>query len=90
MEPGQLSNTALGYGLDDGGFESWQGLVIFLFTNVSRLALGPTQPPIQLVPGALSLGVKQPGHEADHSEVWCSIKKSTGITLPFTFSTVIL
>jgi len=34
---------------------------------VSRLALGPTQPPIQWVPGALSLGVKQQGHEADHS-----------------------
>jgi len=33
---------------------------------MSRLALGPTQPPIQWVPGALSLGVKWPGHEADH------------------------
>jgi hypothetical protein len=31
------------------------------------MALGPTQPPIQWVPGALSLGVKWPGHEADHS-----------------------
>jgi hypothetical protein len=29
--------------------------------------LGPTQPPIQLVTGALSLGVKRPGREADHS-----------------------
>jgi hypothetical protein len=29
--------------------------------------LGPTQPPIQWVPGALSLGVKWPGREADHS-----------------------
>jgi len=29
--------------------------------------LGPTQPPIQQVPGALSLGVKQWGHEASHS-----------------------
>jgi hypothetical protein len=28
---------------------------------------GPTQPPIQSVPGALSLGVKRPGREADHS-----------------------
>jgi len=25
------------------------------------------QPPIQWVPGALSLGVKQPGHGMDHS-----------------------
>jgi len=34
---------------------------------VSRSALGPIQPPIQWVPGNLSLGVKWPGHEADHS-----------------------
>jgi hypothetical protein len=34
---------------------------------VSRLALGPTQPPIQRVTGALSLGVKRPGREADNS-----------------------
>jgi hypothetical protein len=27
----------------------------------TRQALGPTQPPIQCVPGALSLEVKQPG-----------------------------
>jgi hypothetical protein len=31
------------------------------------MALGPTQPPIQGVPAALSLGVKQPGRAADHS-----------------------
>jgi hypothetical protein len=33
----------------------------------SRMALGPTQSPIHWVPGALSLGVKRPGREADHS-----------------------
>jgi hypothetical protein len=42
-------------------------LGIFLFATVSRMALGPTLPPIQWVPGDLSLGVKWPGHEADHS-----------------------
>jgi hypothetical protein len=42
-------------------------LGIFFFTTVSRMALGSTQPPIQWIPGALSLGVKQLGHEADHS-----------------------
>jgi hypothetical protein len=34
-------------------------------TAVSRLALGPTQPPIQWVPAAFFLGVKWPGREAD-------------------------
>jgi hypothetical protein len=31
-----------------------EGLGIFLFTTASRTSLGPTQPPIQLVPGAVS------------------------------------
>jgi hypothetical protein len=31
------------------------------------MVLEPTQPPIQWVPGALSLEVKRPGCEADHS-----------------------
>jgi hypothetical protein len=43
-----------------------QGLGIFL-TTVSIPTLGPTQPPIQWIPGALSLGVKRPHPEADHS-----------------------
>jgi hypothetical protein len=47
----------LGYRLDDQGFESQQGLGIFLFTTMSRPAVGPTQPPIQWIPGALSQGV---------------------------------
>jgi hypothetical protein len=50
-------------------FDSRRGLGIFLFTTVSRTALGPAKPPIQWVPGALSLGVKSPGREADHSPV---------------------
>jgi hypothetical protein len=49
------------------GFDSRRGLGIFLFTIASRTALGPTQPPIQCVPGALSLGVKRLRCEADHS-----------------------
>jgi hypothetical protein len=47
--------------------DSLWGLGIFLFTTASRIALGPTQPPLQWVPGALSLGVKWQGYEADHS-----------------------
>jgi hypothetical protein len=49
------------------GFDFWWGLGIFLFTTASRTALGPTQPPIEWVAGALSLGVEQLGREADHS-----------------------
>jgi hypothetical protein len=58
---------ALGYELDDRWFESRKGLGIFLFTIVSRLALEPTKSPIQYVPRALSLGVKQQGRETNHS-----------------------
>jgi hypothetical protein len=49
------------------GFESQQGAGNFSLHRQDRLALGPTQLPIQLVPGALSLGVKWPELEADHS-----------------------
>jgi hypothetical protein len=71
----------MSYELDDRWFESRQGLGIFLFTTASGLSLGPTQPPIQWAPGALSLGVKRLGSEADHSSppsaevknVWSSV-----------------
>jgi hypothetical protein len=49
------------------GFDSRRELGIFHLSTASRTALGPTHLPIQWVPGALSLGVKRPGREADHS-----------------------
>jgi hypothetical protein len=49
------------------GFDFRWVLGFFLFTTASRMALGPSQPPIQWVPGALSPGVKRLGREADHS-----------------------
>jgi hypothetical protein len=42
-------------------------LGIFLLDIMSRPALGPTQPPVQWVPEALTLGVKRPEREVDHS-----------------------
>jgi hypothetical protein len=71
---------------------------MFLFSTSSRLALEPTQQPIQQVRGALSPGVKRSGREADHSPPTSTeVKKtyiytstppyvfmgSTGTTLPF-------
>jgi hypothetical protein len=49
---------ALGTGWTIGvlGFDSRLGLGIFLFTTASRKALRSSQPPIQWVPGVLSLG----------------------------------
>jgi hypothetical protein len=66
-EPAQLGGIALSYGLDDLGFETRQWLGIFSFIPKPRPALGPTQPPIQWIPAALSLGVKRPRREAHHS-----------------------
>jgi hypothetical protein len=61
----------LGYGLDDQGsrvrFSAGAGNFFFLPTTASRTALGPSRPPIQWETGPLSLGVKRPGREADHS-----------------------
>jgi hypothetical protein len=59
--------TTMGWRIGVPGFDSRQGLGIFLFTTASRTALGPTQPHIQWVPGALSMGVKRPVRESDHS-----------------------
>jgi hypothetical protein len=57
---------ATGWTIGVLGFDSWWGLRIFL-TTASRTDLGPTQPPIQWVRRSLSLGVKRPRREADHS-----------------------
>jgi hypothetical protein len=61
-----LKHRATGSTIGVLGFYSWRGLGIFLFTTASRTALGTTQPPIQWVPGAISLRVKRPGSISDH------------------------
>jgi hypothetical protein len=48
-------------------FDSWRELGIFLFTTASRSGLEPTQPLMQWIQGAISLGVKRPGREVDLS-----------------------
>jgi hypothetical protein len=42
-------------------------ITFFVFTTASTTALGPTQPPIRWVLGALSLGLNRPRREADRS-----------------------
>jgi hypothetical protein len=49
------------------GFGSWKKQEIFLFFITSRPAVEPTQPPIQWVPGAVSLGVNQQRLQANNS-----------------------
>jgi hypothetical protein len=67
---------ALGYGLDDRGFESREGLGIFLFTTASGQPLGSTQLAIQWVPEAHSLGVKRTVREADHSSARSRMRRA--------------
>jgi hypothetical protein len=62
-----VQRWAAGWTIGVLGFDFRRGLGIFLFTTASRTVLGPTQPPIQWVTGALSLAVKWAKREADHS-----------------------
>jgi hypothetical protein len=72
---------AAGYGLDDRGVGSSSPGRIknFLFSTSSIPALGPTQRPIQWVPGAFSPGVKRPRREADYSHPSSAEVKKTWI-----------
>jgi hypothetical protein len=71
---------ATGYGLDDAGIAlpcPGRGNNFHFFVS-SRPALGPTQPPIQWVIGALSPGVKRPRRYTNHSPpISAEVKKTT-------------
>jgi hypothetical protein len=58
-----LAGIATVYGLDDRG----SGAGNFSLLHCIQTDSDPTQPPIQWVPGDLSMAVKWPGPEADHS-----------------------
>jgi hypothetical protein len=57
----------MGWMAEEFGFDSRKDYETFLNSATSRPALEPTQPPILYVPGALSLGGKLAGREADNS-----------------------
>jgi hypothetical protein len=61
-----LVGIATDHGLDGRGSNSDRGNVL-LFSTASRSSLGLMQRPMQLIPAAISPGVKWPGHEADYS-----------------------
>jgi hypothetical protein len=62
-------------------FDSRHGEKDFLFSSTSVPALGFTQPPLQSAPGAVSLVVKRPGCDADHTPPpSAEIKKDGAVT----------
>jgi hypothetical protein len=58
----KCGSTVTCYGLDGQGIESQWGRD---FPYMHRLALGPTQPPVQCVPSQFR-EAKRPGHGVDH------------------------
>jgi hypothetical protein len=72
--------VATSYGLNGRGSIPVR-IKVLLFPITSRSALVRTQPPMQWVPGAVSLGLKRPGLEADHSPP-CNAEDENGGAIP--------
>jgi hypothetical protein len=69
----------MGYRLDGPG--SIPGRTKFIFYAASKPTLGPTQPLIKLVSGALSARVKRPDREGGGSSAFSAeVKTGGGIT----------
>jgi hypothetical protein len=78
---------ATGYGLDDRGVGVRVPVGSRIFSTSSRPAVGPTQPPIEWVPGLFPRGVRRPGRESDHSPTSAKVKNGGAIhPLPHTLS----
>ena len=71
----------LDYRLDNTGFELWVGWEIFLSSKSYRLAMGPTQFPIQWVLWIFPRG-KVAGHDVDHSLHLVPNLRMSGAILP--------
>jgi hypothetical protein len=72
---------ATGCGLESRGSIPGRGK-IFLISTASRLALGPTQPPIQWVPETIFPGVKRQRREAGQSSPSDAEVKNSGDIAP--------
>jgi hypothetical protein len=69
-EPGSSVSIVSNYRLYDRAIEVQypaEAKRIFPLASLSRQALGPTQPPVQWVLGALPPGLKRLGRDTDHS-----------------------
>jgi hypothetical protein len=79
---------ATSYGLGDRGIGVRVpiGARIFLLSTSFRPVLGPTHPPMQWVPGALSSVVKRPGRETDDSPPASAEVKTRGSMHPLPYT----
>jgi hypothetical protein len=82
-QPGYFSRYRYDLRVRGPGFGFRHGQeIFFLYSAAFRPALGPTQPPIQWVPEALSLEVKRLKREADHSPTSSADVKNDGAIPP--------